>query len=108
MPRQQAQYRVYRHACTCQPGRARGRGAGQSEGKEEEGGWGGEREQRRVNREYVESGRQDGGVPHFTYTQPHVHVNVCLNEDEIKGAYTLSEREHDGHSHSQMHKVHVY
>lgn len=26
VPRQQAQYRVYRHACTCQPGRVRGRG----------------------------------------------------------------------------------
>lgn len=24
VPRQQAQYRVYRHACTCQPGRVRG------------------------------------------------------------------------------------
>lgn len=67
VPRQQAQYRVYRHACTCQPGRARGRGGWGSEGKEEEGG--GEKEQRRVNGEYVESGRQDGVVPHCTYTQ---------------------------------------
>lgn len=42
------------------------RRGGGSEGKEEEGGGGGI-EQRRVNGEYVESGRQDGGVPQCTY-----------------------------------------
>lgn len=40
VPRQQAQYRVYRHACTCQPGRAkggeRGRGRGRERAKESE------------------------------------------------------------------------
>lgn len=39
----------------------------------------------RVSGEYVESGRQDGGVPHCTYTQPHVCENVCTNEYETKG-----------------------
>lgn len=42
----------------------------------------------RVSGEYVESGRQDGGVPHCTYTQPHVCGNVCTNEYETKGTHT--------------------
>lgn len=71
-----AQYRVYRHACTCQPGR---------EGWGE--GWGRGREQRRVSSECVESGRQDGcaTLQMYTETPPHgcvhVNVNVCANDD---------------------------
>ncbi len=56
-----------------------GRGVGVEgwcEGKEEEGG--GEKEQRRVNGEYVESGRQDGGMPHCTYTPTHSRMFIQM------------------------------
>lgn len=62
-----AQYRVYRHACTCQPGRE---------------GWGGgrgrEREQRRVSGECVESGRQDDCATLPMYTQTLCRMTVFI------------------------------
>ena len=55
--------------------------------------------ERRVNGEYVESGRQDGGVPHYTDTAP--HVNVCTDDHErnthVRSLYGLG-----AHTHSHM------
>lgn len=50
-----------------------GGGGGEGErGKEEEGG--GEKEQRRVNGEYVESGRQYGSLAHCIYIHTSIHT----------------------------------
>ena len=52
--------------------------------------------ERRVNGEYVESGRQDGGVPHYTDTAP--HVNVCTDDHErnthVRSLYGLGAHTH--------------
>lgn len=92
VPQQQAQYRVYRHACTCQPGRARGRGGDGREGgrgrlrrgekgggeRKSKGEWTSERRicwvrqtARRCATLHIHTGR---------------HVNVCTDGYETKDA----------------------
>lgn len=68
VPRQQAQYRVYRHACTCQPGRTRLAGVG----------GGRERESKGEGTENMSSqAERTAALCHNAHIQTHTHACKC-------------------------------
>lgn len=105
VPRQQAQYRVYRHACTCQPGRVRG-GGGREKRKREGGRERAEENERRIC--WVRQTGRRSATLHI-YTQPQVHGNVCTNEYETNMHVHLHDEAKciDTHIHTRI-KAHLY